>query len=174
MQTILSRQEIIEQLTVRDGYVCRYPECTEPMTDSGKHMVTIDHKYPQALAKAAGWTNEQINDIDNLQLMGKTCNARKGHHLPDENGYFPIKARDAKAVAKSQRPDVCDTCYSGRLLFPGEQCYDCGSGPQPQATPRATQKAPKECTHAGYDHCWMCYLGFVERSSALNNLVTGE
>lgn len=173
MQTALSRQETIQILAERDGYVCMFPDCTEPLDDDGKHMVTLDHIYPQALAKANGWSLEQINDISNLQLMGKNCNARKGHLVPDENGVLPVKAHAPK-IAKSERPAICETCYSGRLLFIGEECYDCGSGPQPAAAPKATQKTPKECSHAGYDHCWMCYLGFVERGSALNNLITGE
>lgn len=174
MQLELSRQETIEILTERDGYICMFPDCTEELTETGKHMVTLDHIFPQALAKRDGWTTEQINDISNLQLMGKNCNARKGHLVPDADGNLPLKVREPRAVAKSERPAVCDTCYSGRLLFPGEECYDCGSGPQPAVAPKSTQKTPKECSHAGYDHCWMCYLGFVERSSALNNLVTGD
>lgn len=169
---MLSRQETIEILAERDGYVCMFPGCTEPLTETGKHMVTLDHIYPQMLAKAAGWTLAQTNDISNLQLMGKNCNARKGHLVPDEHGVLPVKPTEIK-IAKHDRPAVCETCYAGRLLFIGEECYDCGSGPQPANAPRATQKSPKECSHAGYDHCWMCYLGFVERSSALNNLVTG-
>lgn len=172
MQTLLSRQEIIELLTERDGYVCMFPNCTEPLAEGGKHMVTLDHIYPQAKAKTDGWTNEQINDVDNLQLMGKNCNARKGHLLYDENGNLPVKKVDIK-IPKAQRPAVCETCFSGRILLPGEECFDCGSGPQPAGAPKATQKTPKECSHAGYDHCWMCYLGFVERGSALNNLITG-
>lgn len=174
MQAELTRQEVIDLLTERDGFACQFPGCTEPMTDTGNHMVTLDHIHPQALARAQGWTEEQINDLSNLQLMGKRCNARKGHLTYDEDGNLPLKRREPRAVAKSHRPAVCDTCASGRLLFPGEECYDCGSGPQPAVAPKATQKSPKECTHAGYDHCWMCYLGFVERGSALNNLITGE
>jgi hypothetical protein len=172
MRTLLSRQETIELLTARDGYVCMFPGCTEELTEEGKHMATLDHIYPQKLAKDEGWTYEQINDISNLQLMGKTCNARKGHLLPNDDGSYNVKPIEIK-IPKHERPAVCETCYSGRLLFIGEECYDCGSGPQPAAAPKATQKTPKECSHAGYDHCWMCYLGFVERSSALNNLVTG-
>lgn len=173
MRTMLSRQETIEILTERDGYVCMFPGCTEELTESGKHMVTVDHIYPQMLAKSEGWTHAQINDISNLQLMGKNCNARKGHLLPDANGHYPTKPFEIK-IPKHERPVVCETCFSGRILLPGEECYDCGSGPQPASAPKATQKTPKECSHAGYDHCWMCYLGFVERSSALNNLVTGN
>jgi hypothetical protein len=174
MQLELSRQETIEILTIRDGYTCMFPDCTEPLTDTGNHMVTLDHIYPQALAKRDGWSIDKINHINNLQLMGKNCNARKGHLIPDENGNLPLKVKEPRALAKSERPVICETCYAGRLLFLGEECYDCGSGPQPAIAPKATQKTPKECTHAGHDHCWMCYLGFVERSSALTNLVTGK
>lgn len=170
----LTRQEVIDILAERDGYHCLFPGCTTPLADEGKWMVTLDHIYPQALARRDGWTTEQINDVTNLQLMHKSCNARKGHLVYDDEGNLPLKQREPKAVAKSERPAVCETCYSGRLLFPGEECYDCGSGPQPAATPKATQKTPKECSHSGHDHCWMCYLGFVERSSAFSHIVTGK
>lgn len=172
MGRITNRQEIIDALAARDGLRCTFPDCTLPF-DNGRHSVTIDHIYPQSRARAEGWSEDQINDLSNLQLQGKNCNARKGHLIPDEHGNLPLKAREPKALPKSERPAVCETCYSGRLLLPGEECYDCGGGPQPAVAPRATQKTPKECSHAGQDHCWMCYLGFVERSSALSNLVTG-
>lgn len=168
----LSRQETIEILADRDGYVCMFPECDRELTDDGRHMVTLDHIYPQALARRDGWTTEQINSVDNLQLMGKDCNARKGHLLYDEDGNLPLKQREPKALAKSERPAICETCFAGRILLPGEECYDCGSGPQPATAPTALQKTPKECDHSVY-HCWMCYIGFVERGSAFNNIVTG-
>lgn len=171
MQTALSRQETIEILRERDGYVCMFPGCTEPLADTGKHMVTLDHIYPQALAKADGWTLAQINDLSNLQLMGKNCNARKGHLVPDENGVLPVKPVTIR-IPKSQRPAVCETCFSGRILLPGEECYDCGSGPQPAVAPAALQRTPKECDHSTY-HCWMCFLDFVPRKEAINRIIEG-
>jgi len=171
MQTQLSRQEIIEALTDRDGYVCMFPGCTEPLTETGKHMVTLDHVFPQAKAKEAGWTNEQINDISNLQLMGKNCNARKGHLIYDEKGNLPVKPTQIK-IPKADRPAICETCFSGRILLPGEECSDCGSGPQPAVAPAALQKPPKECDHSTY-HCWLCFLDFVPRKEAISRIIEG-
>lgn len=171
MRTMLSRQEQIDILTERDGYVCMFPGCEEPLAESGKHMVTIDHIFPQMLAKADGWTYDQINDISNLQLMGKTCNARKGHLLPDASGNFAVKPVEVK-IAKTERPAVCETCYAGRILLPGEECFDCGGGPQPAVAPASLQKKPKDCDHSDY-HCWMCFLDFIPRKRALDRLLDG-
>jgi hypothetical protein len=167
----MTRAEIMTALVDRDGYRCTFPGCTRPLGDP-RDIDTLDHIYPQALAKSAGWTRAQIDDLSNLQIQHKTCNAIKGHQLPDENGLFRINVREPKSI-KMPRPELCETCYSGRILLIGETCPDCESGPQPAAAPKAYQKTPKECSHSGHDHCWVCYLGFVERGSALQNLITG-
>jgi len=168
----LSSAEIVKILMDRDGDFCQWPGGCEFGWDEKNHIRTIDHVYPQYLGKKAGWTREEINHIDNLQLMCKYHNTIKGHQLPDENGEFNVPIREPRVI-KVARPELCETCYNGRVLFLGEECPDCGSGPQPAAAPKAYQKAPKECSHSGFDHCWMCYLGFVERGSALQNLITG-
>lgn len=171
MDTVLSRQETIDLLMERDGEVCMFPGCKEPYAATGRMVVSLDHIYPQALARRDGWTNEQINDVDNLQLMHKACNARKGHLLYDEDGNLPVKPREIK-IPKSERPAICETCYSGRILLPGEECYDCGSGPQPAIAPAALQKTPKECDHSTY-HCWLCFLDFVPRKEAISRIIEG-
>lgn len=171
MQMQLSRQETIEILAERDGYVCMFPGCDRELTEDGKHMVTLDHIYPQSKARDEGWSEQQINDISNLQLMGKDCNARKGHLLYDDEGNLPVKPRVIR-IPKGERPAVCETCFSGRILLPGEECYDCGSGPQPAVAPAALQRKPKDCDHSTY-HCWMCFLGFVDREQAINRIITG-
>jgi hypothetical protein len=168
----ISGAETVAALIERDGDFCRWPGGCEFEWDDKNHIRTIDHIYPQYLAKQDGWTQEEIDHFDNLQLMCKYHNTIKGHQLPDENGNFTITRREPKPV-KGPRPAICDTCYSGRILLIGEECPDCGSGPQPASAPSAYQKTPKECSHSGYDHCWMCYLGFVERGSALQNIITG-
>jgi hypothetical protein len=170
---LLSSKEIIDLLVTRDGDICQWPDGCDFAWDEKNHMRTIDHRYPKFLARQEGWTQEEIDHIDNLQLMCKYHNTIKGHQLPDENGMFRVMSRPERPI-KMARPELCETCYSGRILFPGEECPDCGGGPQPACAPTATQKRPKECSHSGYDHCWMCYLGFVERSSALQNLMTGS
>lgn len=167
----MTKDELFAYLRERDGDQCMFPGC-ERALDDPVDINTLDHIYPQFLASQDGWTRQQVDDISNLQIMHKSCNTIKGHQLPDENGEFAIRRREPKPI-KGPRPEICDTCYSGRILFFGEQCPDCGSGPQPAAAPSAYQKTPKECSHSGYDHCWMCYLGFVERGSALQNLITG-
>lgn len=166
----LSRQETVALLIERDGDYCRFPGCTRPF--DSKDIRTIDHRKSQFAAKQAGWTYEQINALSNLQIMHRTCNSKRGHAEYNEDGTLTLPERDVK-IPKAARPDICETCYSGRLLLVGEECDDCGSGPQPAAAPKAYQKAPKECSHAGQDHCWLCYLNFVPRSSALQNLITG-
>jgi hypothetical protein len=171
MQRDIARQEIIDILAERDGYECII-KCGKPFTDTDKP--SLDHWRPVSWAKANGWTIEQINDISNLRLAHRSCNSRKGNMLPLDDYTLPPLPPKKEPGVKVVRPEICDTCYSGRLLFPGEVCYDCGSEAQPKAAPKATQKTPKECTHSGFDHCWMCYLDFVPRSSALTNLITGE
>lgn len=171
MPQIISRQEIVAALTKRDGYRCTYPGCALPFDDD-KHAVTIDHKFPQSKARAAGWTEEQINDLSNLQLQGKRCNAKKGDlvYLPD--GTLPERRGD-KAVPKAQRPELCDTCYSGRILFPGEFCPDCNGTAQPASMPRVLQRPPRECDHAKFI-CWACGpLGIIERKEAFRVVIEG-
>lgn len=175
MVLTLDRQFIIEQLISRDGLVCQYPGCDQPLVydETSRHYVTIDHKFPQGKAREAGWTFEEIWDLSNLQLMGRACNSKKSDRTYDDDGML-TPTRTHTKVVKSERPEQCETCGSGRLLLLGEICDVCGSGPQPSMAPRSTQKLPKECSHAGYDHCWMCWIGFVERKSAFMTILTGD
>jgi hypothetical protein len=171
LSTNMTRVELEAYLRKRDGDQCMFPGCERPLDDPSD-INTIDHIYPQFLAAQDGWTRDQVDHLSNLQILHKSCNTIKGHQLPDENGQFLITRREPKPV-KGPRPTICGTCYSGRILLIGEICSDCNSGPQPVSAPSAYQKTPKECSHSGHDHCWMCYLGFVERGSALQNIITG-
>lgn len=165
----VDREAIVLELSYRDGWKCMYPGCeiefdTDP---DARHSITIDHVYPQAKAREAGWTYEMIWATANLQLMGKICNAKKSDRVYDENGMLPRRGRER--TVKGQRPEWCEMCESGRLLYPGEECPECFSGPQPRAFPATLQKTPKECSHGwtnSGDHCWMCVVGFVERCPA--------
>lgn len=171
LQLELTKEETIAALIERDGNRCMFPGCDKPF-DSGNHMITFDHIYPQYLAKRDGWTRAQTDALDNLQLMGKTCNAIKGHQLPDENGEFRVNVREPK-VTKGPRPELCQLCFSGRLLMLGEECPDCGIGPQPARWPGSLQRKPKECNHSD-THCWVCVIDQPElRVPALNRLLTG-
>lgn len=167
----LTRDELVTFLKDRDGDRCMFPGCARALDDP-RDINTIDHIYPQVLAKAAGWTRAQIDDLSNLQLMHKTCNAIKGHQLPDKDGKFKVSVREPKVV-KGPRPELCELCFSGRLLMLDETCPDCGIGPQPARWPGSLQRKPKECDHSTY-HCWICVVDQPNlRVPAMQRIITG-
>lgn len=178
METELSieRGTIIELLLERDGDRCQYPSCDRPFADAPFEdglYATIDHWMPQWFCKEQGWTFEEMWDLDNLKLMHRVCNAKKGDLIPNDDGTLPDKvpsARVLRARAKAARPALCDTCINGRLLLPSETCPDCGSEAQPKTAPRTLQVKPKECDH-DKTHCWMCFIGHVPRVSALDSMI---
>jgi len=145
------RQQTIAVLKKRDGWKCFFPGCTKPFTE--EDPPTIDHWMP----RHAGGTDH----IDNFRLMHFVCNNIKGNTVPNPDGTLDI-IKQAK-LPKAQRPELCTLCMSGRLLLEGEICPDCDSGPQPRAFPTAYKRKPKNCSHSGKEHCWMCHLGFIER-----------
>lgn len=164
------REATIEELIERDGLRCKYEGCTLPFDEdpNGKHSVSLDHIYPQIRCKEDGWTYEEIWSTENLQLMGRSCNAKKGDLVYDENGRLPFRSFKDRTV-KAPRPDHCGLCENGRLLLAGENCPVCHSGPQPRSWPKYAQKTPKECSHGWTvpeDHCWMCVVGHIERAPA--------
>lgn len=167
----MTKTEVFAFLKERDGDRCTFPGCTRPLGDP-KDIDTLDHIYPQFLAKQAGWTRAQIDDLSNLQIQHKTCNAIKGHQLPDENGEFKFSKREPRSV-KLPRPELCELCFSGRLLLLGEECPDCGIGPQPARWPGSLQRKPKECDHSTF-HCWICVVDQPDlRVSAISRIITG-
>lgn len=174
MNTLMSREEKVRILKKTWGNVC-FGYCKKPFKSDDD--ITLDHWKPQSWCRLQGWTEDQINELDNLRLMCKPCNARKGDLMPVDDVTMPVREpsetqRDRK-VARGPRPEGCLLCETGRLLLPGETCPDCGSGPQPAAAPKTLQKSPKECDHDMF-HCWMCFIGHVPRKSALSSLITGE
>jgi len=178
--TRLDRDTIISELRVRDGDNCKLPSCGKPLDFSiteGPQRVTIDHQYPQARARQDGWTERQIWDLSNLDLMHRACNARKSDKVYNDDGTLPESPSRQKAVDKSNRPMVCNLCESGRLLLEGETCELCGSGPQPATAPRYLRVKPSECSHGWGDnpdeYCWMCFIGHVERKPAIDRLIDG-
>lgn len=166
---LVTRQEIVEVLTERDGYSCYLFGCTLPFTED--NPPTIDHFMPQEWCRRQGWTFEQINDISNLKLAHKKCNSLKSNIVPNEDGTIDIPVREPRSI-KSPRSPICDTCYSGRLLLAGEECEMCGSGPQPASAPKYLQVAIKECDH-DQTYCAYCYIGIIPRKSALEHLLVG-
>ncbi len=173
MNDLMSREDLIVFLTDRDGpdcFLCRKPFSRD--TNSVLFEKTIDHWYPQSVAYAQGWTYEEVNDPKNLRLAHKPCNSAKGDIVPNADGTLPKRDVKERAI-RLPRPSTCDTCANGRLLLLGEECYDCGSGPQPLAFPKTLQKEPKQCDHSRF-HCWMCVIGHIPRKSAFSVIITGE
>lgn len=72
-----SRARTMIRLLERDGFDCQM--CGERMSIDGHDPMQVDHRVP--LARGGG------NDQDNLQLLHKSCNARKAAKLPDEADF---------------------------------------------------------------------------------------
>lgn len=182
--TEFSREGALTKLIERDGLVCRFPGCDREEFDvEGDFSLTIDHWMPQSYGRANGWTHEQIWDISNLRILHRKCNALKGDRIPNEDGTLPPRPIDLRPshqrrADRSGRVDVCETCMSGRLLLEGEECYDCGSGPQPSTMPKYLQVTPKECSHGWGEnpelHCWLCFVGHVERRPAMEDVLDAD
>lgn len=166
----ISRQDLILGLLERDGDFCMYPGCSKELDFDavGPREVTIDHHYPQSWCIAQGWSTEEIWALDNLRLMCKACNAKKSDLVPNEDGTLPVKPQSATALRRNRgpRPEVCQTCESGRALGPDDECHVCGSGPMPYSFPRWAKLLPNECSHSGIWWCWCCASGIVEREPA--------
>lgn len=166
----LSRQETVKSLLIRDGNLCAFPGCGKVLDKV--NPPTVDHWIPKAWGRANGWPEAQIEALDNKKLMCKPCNARKGHVLPNSDGSLPLKAAQPR-LPKTDRPELCETCFSGRILMLGEECEDCGSGPQPARWPTSLQRKPKLCDHSTF-HCWVCVVDDPDlRVPATMRIITG-
>mgnify|MGYP003297115341 CR=1 FL=1 len=162
----MTTEEIRAFLTERDGFYC----FTGKHDFSAADVVTIEHWIP--LVAGGTWA------LDNLRLACKRCNAHKGDRIPNADGTLPPHPKDLlpawqRRVDRTNRVEVCETCYSGRILKFGEVCYVCGSGPQPATAPKHLQKEPKECDHSTY-HCWMCFIGHIPRKPAFPDAMINE
>ena len=175
----LSRPERLSILVARDGTDCMHPDCGRPLDFSvteGPLEVTEDHWMPQSEAYALGWTYEEVWHTDNLRLMHKKCNAKKGNLIPLEDGTLPEKPgrtfkyrRDKRA----ERPEVCTQCNAGRNLGEEEWCNACGSGPQPARYPKWRQMKSSECDHDLF-YCVTCTIYEPDkRRSVFDSLLTG-
>lgn len=155
------RDLLIDALVQMHGDNCAY--CPQPFVNEQDHKFsrTIDHYHSKDFCKKNGFSFMETHGLVNLVLAHKLCNSNKSNREWQKDGTLAPRGRIRRP--KSPRPIICDTCYSGRLLFVGEVCSDCGSGPQPAVAPRAHQVSPKECSHSGYQTCWLCWLGMVER-----------
>lgn len=143
-----SRKELIEALSIRDGYQCFYCQISFVRIED----ITIDHFFP----KAHGGTWE----LDNLRLACFKCNNTKGDTIPNEDGTITFIDKKNKQP-KAQRPFICEHCLAGRKVEIGEKCIHCGSGPQPSKFPQARKRKPKNCPHNGIYWCWLCAIGLI-------------
>jgi hypothetical protein len=157
---------LIAVLIELHGDICWY--CDKPYTDipDDKWSRTVDHFHSKDWCKKQGYDFYQTHGMTNLVMAHKGCNSTKSNREWLEDGTLAPRGRVRKP--KGPRPELCDTCMSGRLLLMGEFCPDCGSGPQPATAPKAYQVTPKECDHDGDFYCWMCFIGHVPRKTALN------
>jgi len=160
------RDVIVDALVQIYGDNCFY--CEKDFVDEQDHRYsrTVDHYHSQDWCKKQGYSFEQTHGMQNLVLAHKVCNSQKSNREWLEDGTLAPRGR--QRPVKLPRPEYCETCASGRLLLFGETCEVCGSGPQPAQAPKMYQRTPKECSHSGPEHCWMCYLGFVERVTELS------
>ena len=182
----MQRDEILTALFERDGDFCMYPGCDISLEimeidgvvvadGRGRLEVTIDHIIPQSYGFANGWTMDQVWDLDNLQLMHKACNAKKGDLLPNPDGSLPerpVTQRERRAD-KGNRPEVCNTCMSGRILLRDEICGVCGSEAMPKVFPQCDRVKVNECDHKT-QWCWQCSIGIIERVPAIVTVLDGE
>lgn len=162
----------IQVITDRDGPLCFHPRCD---INGGKFNsedeITFDHWIPRSLGGT--W------DIDNLRIMHKRCNAIKSDDMPNPDGTLPDKKRELNAFERrvqraGMRPEVCNTCMSGRALGPEEECEVCGSGPMPRTFPQWARMKSNECEHRGIFWCWACSIGIVEREPAIMDVLDAE
>lgn len=157
MMDWISKKERLDEIIRRDGYMCYI--CKDPF--GKKEKPTIDHWIP--LSRGGTW------DINNLRLAHKQCNMWKGDRVPNKDGSIPepekrVKTPKLKRQRKRNRPKVCKSCNSGRLLMAGQTCNVCNSGPKPLEYPGWAKRRPSECDH-GVHHCFSCILGFSKRVS---------
>jgi hypothetical protein len=168
VENYLTRTEIITICSERDGYFCYL--CGEEFSDTvqGREL-TIDHYHP--LSRGGTW------DIDNLKLACRRCNQDKADRIFLEDGTLePRPERDSYAVRKANKQKIlanfCELCADGRLLMPDEYCPDCFRGAVP--FPQTMKRKPSECSHSGYEWCWMEACGLIDRVPAFVYVLDGE
>src|SRR6185295_9766500 len=103
-------------------------------------------------------------------------NARKGNLVPIDDVTVPRrKTKDpvSRAVKRGDRPEVCETCNSGRDVSYGDFCGTCGSGPMPEVYPQYAKTNANDCDHELF-WCWACSIGIVTRKAAVITVLDGE
>lgn len=167
----LPRETIIELLIERDGTTCQYPDCGKELDftqTEGPTEVTVDHWMPKWFGLENGWSWEQIWDLENLKLMEKRCNAKKGDLIPNADGTLPEKAKSkfrSRRQKRVGRPEICTACNAGRDLGRNEMCAVCQHGAAPLRFPRWAKMPSTECDHELF-WCWACSIGITPRATA--------
>ena len=159
------RDLLVDALVQMHGDNCAY--CDKPFVNEQDHKYsrTVDHYHSQDWCKRNGLSFEETHGMGNLRLAHKVCNSTKSNRAWLDDGT--LEPRGRVRVAKGPRPEICETCMSGRILLVGEVCKDCGSGPQPAAAPTAYRKSTRECSHSGEEHCGYCFIGIIPRVTPL-------
>lgn len=159
-----SKAELVAALAKRDGNFCYL--CEKPFTHHER--ATIDHIKP--LSKGGSWS------LDNLALAHFRCNQDKADREFIDGQLEPKTRRLTYAQRRKARraalDEFCDLCNNGRLLLENEQCPDCERTPGGTSVPMYLWRTPKECDHSD-TACWLCFIGIVERESALERLIAG-
>lgn len=172
----LPRDVIVELLAERDGLFCQHPDCGSSLDFSlvdSPLEVTVDHWIPKSHGLANGWSWERIWDLDNLKLMHKKCNAKKGDLVPDADGTIPTRPESKfrnRRQKRVGRPEICTACNAGRDLMKDQICATCQSGPAPLRLPRYAKADLGKCDHAT-QWCGWCSIGIAPRASALEMLM---
>lgn len=159
-----SKRDLVKALVGRDGKHCYL--CNKPFSNNNRP--TIDHIKP--LSKGGSW------HFDNLALAHLACNQDKADR-EFVNGVLEPKQRrlsyqQRKRLRRVAIDTFCDLCNNGRLLLENEHCPECDRTPGGTTVPMYLWRQPKECDHSD-TACWLCFVGIVERESALERLITG-
>ncbi len=172
-----SRTELVDALWKRDGNLCMHPRCNKPLDRNaeGSQEVTIDHREPQSWCRDNGWSEEEIWNLTNLNLMHKACNASKSDTRYLEDGTLPVKENRFvnRRLARAERPEVCVSCSAGRDLGPDEICASCNSGPMPERFPRWAKMKASDCDHEAFWCAW-CSIGVLPRAGATEMIILGN
>lgn len=162
---------MVAGLRKRDGDICGMPFCDKPLDfsiKSGPWEVTIDHWYPQWYGKKNGWSDDKIWDLKNLRLAHKTCNAKKGERIPNDDGTLPERPKKTFKYSrdkKASRPEFCVKCNNGHDLLIGEICASCGCNAQ--RFPMSAKVPFPECDHEIL-WCWVCSITPELRPAAVD------
>jgi hypothetical protein len=161
----LTKRERLEFILRRDGKRCAI--CHKNVYSD----MTIDHWIP----RSEGGTD----DLSNLRIAHKKCNAWKGNRRPNADGTIPPKAPKKREVKHKQRKreileSICEECYDGRLLLEDENCPSCGVMAGPPDWPHWAKRRADKCDHTAPMWCWACSIGIIDRKPVFLVLLEGN